>query len=140
MKYTVESDKSTIRDEGELGCKLTYKNLREMFRLPSFAAVTGGLTGDFPSLLAWAEKAHVKVQPFTFEKDKRIMFNLVPKTEDAIVGSVWYGASETISATFNRTGDAIDILGMFYPHKLISYGELNSEDRRISIREIIENL
>jgi hypothetical protein len=140
MRYSVESDKSTIRDEGELGCKMTYQNLREMFRLPSFAAVTGGLTGDFSSLKAWAEAAHVKVLPFIFEKDKRIMFDLMPKTEDAIVGSVWYGASDTISATFDRTGDAIDILGMFYPHRLISYGEPSSEDKRMSIREVIENL
>jgi len=140
MWYTIESDKSTIRNEGVTSCKVTYQNLRELFRLPSFKALTVGLTGDLSGLTTWAKDAHVKVTPFTFEKEKRIMLDLVPKTEDAIVGSVWYGASKAISATFNRTGDALNILGMFYPHWLISYGKLNSQYQRISIREIIEKL
>lgn len=140
MWYTVESDKSTIRNEGETSSKVTYQNLRELFRLPSFTAVRDGLSGDLSGLMTWAENAHVQVRPFTFEKDKRIMLDLVPKAEDVVVGSVWYGASKTISATFNRTADARDILGMFYPHWLIAYGEPNSEDRRMSIREIIEKL
>ncbi|MFL6274478.1 MAG: hypothetical protein ACJ74G_04640 [Blastocatellia bacterium] len=91
-------------------------------------------------MMTWAEDAHVKVLPFAFEKDKRIILDLVPKAEDIVVGSVWYGTSKTISATFNQTADARDILGMFYPHWLISYGEANSEERRMSIREIIEKL
>ena len=33
---------------------------------------------------------------------------------------------------------AADILEMFYPHWLIAYGEPNSEDKRMSPREIIE--
>ena len=140
MRYTVESDKSTIRNEGETSSKVTYQNLRELFRLPPFKALTVGLAGDLSNLMTWAEDAHVKVLPFTFEKEKRIMLDLVPKSEDVAVGSVWYGASKTINATFNRTGDARDILGMFYPHWLISYGEANVEDRRMSIREIIEKL
>lgn len=140
MWYTVEADKSTIRNEGETSAKVTYQTLRELFRLPTFKAVTVGLTGDMSGLTAWAKDAHVNVLPFTFEKDKRIKLDLVPKTEDTVVGSVWYGVSKTIYATFNRTGDARDILGMFYPHWLISYGEPDSEYRRISIREIIEKL
>jgi hypothetical protein len=140
MWYTVESDKSTIRNEGETSSKATYQSLRELFRLPSFKAVTVGLAGDLSGLLAWAEEAHVKVLPFTFEKDKRIRLDLVPKAEDGVVGDVWYGASETIVATFNRTRDAIDVLGMFYPHWLISYGRLNGEYQKIAIREILEKL
>jgi hypothetical protein len=140
MWYTVESDKSTIRNEGETSVKITYQNLRELFRLPPFKAVTVGLSGDLSGLMTWAEAAHVKVLPFTFEKDKRIMLDLVPKAEDVVVGSVWYGVSKTINATFNRTDDARDILGMFYPHWLIAYREPNSDDKRMSIREIIENL
>ena len=140
MRYTVEADKSTILNEGETSSKATYKNLRELFRLPPFKAVTIGLAGDLSSLMRWAEDAHVKVLPFTFEKDKRIMLDLVPNDEDVVVGSVSYGVSKTISATFNRTHDARDILGMFYPHWLISYAEPNSKDRSMSIREIIEKL
>ena len=140
VQYTVESDQSTIQNEGETSAKITYRNLRELFRLPSFKTLTVGLAGDFSSLMAWAEAAHVKVLPFTFEKDKRIRLDLVPKTEDVVVGSVWYGASKTISATFNRTADARDILGMFYPHWLIAYSQPDSEDKRLSIREIIEKL
>jgi hypothetical protein len=111
-----------------------------LFRLPPFKAVRGGLAGDLSGLKTWAEVAHVKVLPFTFEKDKRIMLDLMPKAEDIVVGSVSSGVSKTISATFNRMADARDILGMFYPHWLIAYGEPNTEDRRMSIREIIENL
>jgi hypothetical protein len=140
MWYTVESDKSTIRNEGELGCKLTYKNLSEMFQLPSFDALTVGVSGDHSGLMAWAEDTHVKVLPFTFEKDKRVMFELVPKDKNIVVGTVWYGTSKTISATFSRTSDARDILEMFYPHWLISYGELDSAYTRKSIREIVGNL
>lgn len=138
MQYIVESDKSTIQNEGETSSKITYQNLRELFRLPPFKALTVGLAGDLSGLMAWAEDEHVKVLPFTFEKEKRIMLDLMPKGEDVAVGSVWYGASKTISATFDRTADASDILGMFYPHWLIAYSEPNSEDRRMSIREIIE--
>ena len=140
MWYTVESDKSTIRNEGDLGCKLTYNNLRVMFQLPSFEAMTVGLSGDFSSLMEWTENTHVKVLPFTFEKDKRIKFDLVSKANNIVVGSVWYGASETISATFSRTSDAKDILEMFYPHWLISYSKLDSDYTRMSIREIVGNL
>ena len=139
MQYTVEADKSTIRNDGETSSKVTYQNLRELFRLPPFKAVTVGLSGDLSGLMTWAEESHVKVLPFTSEKDQRIMLDLVPKAEDVVVGSVSYGVSKTISATFNRTAYAIDILGMFYPHWLIAYGEPNSEERRMSIREIIEN-
>lgn len=140
MQYTVESDKSTIRNEGETSSKVTYQNLCELFRLPPFKALTVGLSGDLSGLMTRAKDAHVNVLPFTFEKDKRIRLDLVPKAEEEVVGSVWYGASKTISATFNRTADARDILGMFYPHWLIAYREPNSDDRRMSIREIIENL
>jgi hypothetical protein len=140
MWYTVESDKSTIRNEGESGCKLTYKNLSEMFMLPSFEAMTVGLSGDFSSLMEWTENTHVKSVPFTFEKDKRIKFDLVSKAENIVVGSVWYGASKTISATFGRTSDAKDILEMSYPHWLISYSELGSSYTSMSIREIVGNL
>ena len=140
MWYTVESDKSTIRNEGEMGCKLTYKNLREMFRLPPFDAVTVGLSGNFTSLIEWTKDTHVKVLPFTFEKDKRVMFDLVPKGDSVVVGTVWYGTSKTISATFNRTSDAKEILSMFYPHWLISYGALGLEYARVSIREVLENI
>lgn len=140
MWYTVESDESTIRSEGESGCKLTYQNLGRMFQLPSFDAVTVGLSGDFTSLMQWTEDTSIKVLPFTFDKDKRVMFDLVPKGESVAVGSVWYGTSKTISATFNKTSDAKKILGMYYPHWLISYGLPNSEYARMSIREIVENL
>jgi hypothetical protein len=140
MWYTVESDKSTIRNEGELGCKLTYKNLSEMFQMPSFDAVTVGVSGELSKLMAWAEDAHVKVLPFTFEKDKRVMFDLVSKAENLMVGTIWYGASKTISATFNRISDAKHMLEMFYPHWLISYGEMDAEYSRKSIREVVENL
>jgi hypothetical protein len=140
MWYTVESDKSTIRNEGESGCKLTYKNLSEVFRLPSFEAMTVGLSGDLSRLMAWSENTRVKLLPFTFEKDKRIKLDLVSKSENVVVGSVWYGASKTISATFSRTSDAKDILEKFYPHWLISYSELDSDYTRMSIREIVGNL
>ena len=140
MWYTVEPDKSTIRNEGELGCKLTYKNLSEMFLLPSFDAMTVGLSGDLSGLMAWSEDMHIKVLPFTFAKDKRIKFDLISKAENIVVGSVWYGASKTISATFSRTSDAKDILEMFYPHWLISYSALKSDYTRMSIREIVENI
>jgi hypothetical protein len=140
MWYTVESDKSTIRNEGELGCKLTYKNLSEMFLLPSFDAMTVGLSGDLSRLMAWSEDMHIKVLPFTFAKDKRIKFDLISKAENIVVGSVWYGASKTISATFSRTSDAKDILEMFYPHWLISYSTPDSDYTRMSIREIVGNL
>jgi hypothetical protein len=140
MLYTVETDQSTIRNEGEPGCKSTYRYLREMFRLPTFEMMVRGLSGDFSSLMAWTGAAHVNVLPFTFEHDKRIKFDLVLKAENVVVGSMWYGASNIISATFNRTRDAKDILEMFYPHWLISYGKLGSEDARMSIREIVANL
>jgi hypothetical protein len=138
MWYTVESDKSTIRNEGDLGCKLTYENLREIFLLPPFGAVTIGLSGNLSGLMQWTEDTHIKVLPFVFKKDKRVMIDLVLRTENTVVGSVWYGASKTISATFSRTGDAMDVLGMFYPHWLISYGKLDSGYARMSIREVIE--
>jgi len=140
MWYTVELDKSTIRNEGESACKLAYKNLRKMFRLPSFDSVKVGLSGDLSGLMAWTEHTHVKVMPFTFEKDKRVKFDLVSKTGNVVVGSVWYGKSRTISATFSKTSDAKEILGMFYPHSLILYGDHGSEYRTISIREIIEGI
>lgn len=140
MWYTVESDKSTIRNEGERSCKSTYNHLRKMFQLPSFHAVTLGLSGDFSSLVEWSQDTQVSVLPFAFGKDRRIKFDLVPETESAPVGTVWYGTSETISATFSRTSDAKDILGMFYPHWLIFYGNLDSEHTTMSIREIIEKL
>src|ERR1044072_6071312 len=101
MWYTVESDKSIIRSEGESGCKLTYQNLRRMFQLPSFDAVTVGLSGDFTGLMQWTKDTHIKVLPFTSGKDKRVMFDLVPKGESVAVGNVWYGTSNTISATFS---------------------------------------
>jgi hypothetical protein len=53
---------------------------------------------------------------------------------------MWYGASKTINATFGRTRDAKDILGMFYQHWLISYAHLDSEYARVSIREVLEKL
>jgi len=140
MLYTVETDQSTIRNEGEPGCKSTYRYLREMFRLPTFEMMVHGLSGDISSLMAWTGDAHVNVLPFTFEHDRRIKFDLVLKTENVVVGTMWYGASNIISATFNRTRDAKDILEMFYPHWLISYGKLGSEDARMSIREIVANL
>ena len=140
MQYTVESDQSTIQNEGETSSKITYQNLRELFRLPPFKALTVGLAGDLSGLMKWAEDAHVKVLPFTFEKDKRIRLDLVPKSEDVAVGSVWYGASKTISATFSRMAAARDILGMFYPHWLIAYSEPDSENKRMSMRESIENM
>ena len=138
MWYTVESDKSTIRNEGGLACKLAYKNLREMFRLPSFDSVAVGLAGDLSSLVAWAEDTHVKVLPFIFEKDKRVKIDLVSKTGSVVAGSVWYGKSETLSATFVKTSDAKDMLSMFYQHSLVLYGDHGSEYRTMSIREIIE--
>lgn len=138
MWYTVEPDKSTIRNEGRLACKLAYKNLREMFRLPSFDSVIVGLSGDLSSLIAWTEDTHVKVMPFIFEKDKRLKIDLVSKTGSVVVGSVWYGKSETLSATFVKTGDAKDILSMFYQHSLVLYGDQGSEYRTRSIREIVE--
>jgi hypothetical protein len=55
MWYRVESDKSTIRNEGEPGCKLTYKNLRELFRLPSFDTMMVGLSGEFNRLMQWSQ-------------------------------------------------------------------------------------
>jgi hypothetical protein len=140
MWYTVESDKSTIRNEGQSGCELTYNNLGVMFQLPSFETVTVGLSGDFSSLMEWTENTHIKALPFTFEKDKRMKFDLVSKAENIVVGSVWYGASKTISATFSRTSDAKDFLEMFYPHWLISYSEFNSDYTSMSIREIVGNL
>ncbi len=138
MWYTVESDKTTIRNEGKLGCELTYRNLREIFRLPPPAAVSFGLSGDFSKLMDWNQRAHVEVLPFTSGKDIKIKIELVPMGGSAAVGSVWYGASKTISASFDRPGDAIDMLGMFYPHWLISYSALGSEYARMSIREILE--
>jgi hypothetical protein len=140
MWHTVESDKSTIRNGGELGCRLAYKNLSEILQLPSFEAMTVGLSGDFSSLMKWTENMHVQALPFTFEKDKRIKFDLVSKAENILVGSIWYGASKTISATFGRTSDAKDILEMPYRHWLISYSELGSDYTSMSIREIVGNL
>jgi len=99
-----------------------------------------GISGDLSRLVEWAEDSHVKLLPFTVEKQKRIRFDLVPIAENAVVGSVWYEGSKTISATFRRTGDAKDILGMFYPHWLISYRSRGSDYRRVSIREIMEGL
>jgi hypothetical protein len=129
-----------MRNEGELACKLAHKNLSSMFRLPSFDAVTVGLSGDFSSLMKWTEDAHVKVLPFTSEKYRRLKFDLVPKGGNTSVGSVSYGDSYTISATFSKTSDARDILEMFYPHWLISYRELGSEYTRMSIREVVGRL
>jgi hypothetical protein len=140
MLYSVEADQSTIRNEGEPGCKSTYRYLREMFRLPTFEIMARGLAGDFSSLMAWTGDAHVNVMPFTFEHDKRIKIDLVLKTENIVVGTMWYGASNIISATFNRTRDAKDILEMFYQHWMISYKALGSEDARLSIREIVATL
>lgn len=140
MWYTVESDKSTIRNEGKLGCELTYKHLREMFQLPSFDEVTVGLSDDFSGLMEWNQDTHINVMPFTSGKDKQINFDLVPKGENIVVGTVTCGASKTISATFSRTSDAKDILEMFYPHWLIFYGDLGSGYTRMSIREIVEGL
>jgi hypothetical protein len=138
MWYTVESDKTTIRNEGKLGCGLTYRNLREIFRLPPPGAVSLGLSGDFSGLMEWNQRTHVVVLPFTFEKDKRIKIDLVPIGGNSAVGSVWYGASMTISASLSRTRDASDILDMFYPHWLISYAALGSKYARMSIREVLE--
>ena len=140
MLYTVEAEQSTIRNEGEPGCKSTYRYLREMFRLPTFEVMAHGLSGDFSSLMAWTGDAHVNALPYTSEHDKRIKFDLVLKTENIVVGTMWYGASNIISATFNRTRDAKDILEMFYPHWMIAYRALGSEDARMSIREIVANL
>ncbi len=116
MWYTVESDKSTIRDEGRLHCELTHRNLREIFRLPPLDAISLGLSGDFSNLLEWAEGKQVEMLPFTLEKDRKIKIDLVPIDGDAAVGSVLYGASKTISATFNRASDAKEILLRFYQH------------------------
>ena len=138
MWYTVESDKSTIRNEGEPGCKLTYKNLRELFRLPSFDTMMVGLSGDFNRLMQWSQDAHVRVLPFTFEKDRRIEFDLVSKAENIVVGTVSYGISRRLNATFGRTGDARDILSMLYPHSRIFYSSLGSGYAALSIREILE--
>ena len=138
MWYTVESDKSTIRNEGELGCKLTYKNLRELFRLPSFDTMIAGLSGDFTGLMQWAQDAHVRVLPFTLEKDRRVEFDLVSRTESIVLGTVSYGISKKLNATFGRPGDARDILGMFYPHSRIFYSSLGSAYAALSIREILE--
>ncbi|HST22012.1 MAG TPA: hypothetical protein VLR90_12885, partial [Blastocatellia bacterium] len=77
MWYTVESDKSIIRSEGESGSKLTYQNLGRMFQLPSFDALAVGLSGDFTGLMQWTKDTHIKVLPFTFEKDKRLIFDLI---------------------------------------------------------------
>ena len=140
MWYTVESDKSTIRTKGEQDSKLIYQNLGRIFQLPPFDALTVGLSGNFTGLMQWTEDTQIKVLPFTFEKDKRLMFDLVPKGESVAVGSVWYGTSKTISATFNKTSDAKEILGMYYPHWLISYGTIDSDYARMSIREIVENI
>lgn len=140
MWYTVESGKSTIRNEGELGSKLTYKNLREVYRLPSFDVVALGLAGDFAGLMEWSQDAHVRVLPFTLEKDKRIELELVLKTEDVVSGSVSYGTSKTLNAAFSRDGDAREILGMFYQHSRIFYGALDSEYVAIPIREIVEKV
>jgi hypothetical protein len=73
MWYTVESDKSIIRSEGGSGCKLTYQDLRRMFQLPSFDAVTVGLSGDFTGLMQWTKDTHIKVLPFTSEKGNYIL-------------------------------------------------------------------
>ena len=140
MLYTEEAEQSTIRNEGEPDCKSTYRYLREMFRLPSFEVMARGLSGDFSSLMAWTADAHVKALPYTSEHDKRIKFNLVLKAENVVVGTMWYGASNIISATFNRTRDAKDILEMFYPHWLISYRALGSEAARMSLRAIVANI
>jgi hypothetical protein len=99
-----------------------------------------GLFGDLSRLVEWAEHQQVKLLPFTFENDRRIKFDLVPITENVAVGTMWYGASKTINATFGRTRDAKDILGMFYQHWLISYAHLDSEYARVSIREVLEKL
>jgi hypothetical protein len=138
MWYTVESDKTTIKNEGQLGCELTYRNLREDFRLPPPDAVAFGLSGDFSRLIEWNQLNHVEVLPFTFEKERRIKIDLVPTGGNVAVGTVWYGASKTISASFSRTSDARDMLGRFYPHWLISYAALGSEYARMSIREVLE--
>ena len=140
MWYRVESDKSTLRHEGETGCKSVYDKLRKVFRLPSFDAMKAGLSGDLSRLVEWADNKQVKLLPFTFENDRRIKFDLVPITENVVVGSMWYGASKTISATFGRTRDARDILEMFYQHWLISYAHIGSDYARVSIREVLEKL
>jgi hypothetical protein len=140
MWYTVESDKSTIRDEGELVCQLTYNKLRKAFQLPPFDAVSDGLSGDLSSLMQWNQDTKGRVLPFTFEKDKRIKFDLLSKSDNVVVGTVWYGASKTLCATFSRTSDAKEILSMFYQHWLIYYGALNAEQTTMSIREIVGKL
>ena len=140
MWYRVESDKSTLRHESETGRKLVYDKLRKVFRLPSFDAMKAGLSSDLSRLVEWADNKQVKLLPFTFENDRRIKFDLVPITESAAVGTMWYGASKKISATFDRTIDARDILGMFYPHWLISYAHVDSDYARVSIREVLEKL
>lgn len=148
MWYTVESNKSTIRNEGEQACRLIHKNLSEMFRLPAFNAVSVGLSGDFSGLAEWAEDANVAMLPFTFEKDRQLKFDLVPRGGNTAVGSVCYGASDritaannaTIKATFGETSDAKEVLEMFYPHWLISYSQLGSDYVRMSIREVVEKL
>jgi len=140
MWYRVESDKSTLRHEGETGCKSVYDKLRKVFRLPSFDAMKSGLSGDLSGLVEWADNKQVKLLPFTFENDRRIKFDLVPITESVAVGTMWYGASKEISATFDRTRDVRDILGLFYPHWLISYAHVDSDYARVSIREILEKL
>ena len=140
MWYTVESGKSTIRNEGESGCRSIYKNLRELYRLPSFDVVALGLAGDFTRLMEWAQDAPVRVLPFTFEKDKRIELELVLKTEDIASGSVSYGTSKTFNAAFRRDGDAREILGMFYQHSRIFYAAPDSKKVAMSIREIVEEM
>lgn len=140
MWYTVEPDKSTIRSEGTQNCEATYKRLREIFRLPTLTSLRAGLKGDFSSLMAWNQDNDIKVLPFTFEKEKRIKVNLVPKNENVVVGNVWYGDSKTVSAMFTRTGDAKDVLETFYPHSFAFYGNLDSPYSAMSIREIIEKL
>lgn len=140
MWYTVESNKSTIRDEGRLHCELTYKNLREMFRLPPPDALSLALSGDFSSLVKWTEGKHVEMLPFTFEKDRKIKLDLMPIDGGAAAGSLLYGASKTISATFSRAGDAKEMLLKFYQHWLISYSHLGSQYIRMSIREVVERI
>jgi hypothetical protein len=97
-----------------------------------------GLSGDFTGLMQWSQDAHVRVLPFTFENDRRIEFDLVSRTEDIVVGTVSYGISKTLNATFGRSGDASDILSMFYQHSRIFYSSLGSAYAALSIREILE--
>jgi hypothetical protein len=142
MWYTLGSDWSTLRSEGEVSCRATYGKLRTIFRLPTFEEISEALSGKSPSLAAWAKSTQVNLTQLNSEKKSRERFqlDLVPKGGTESVGSLLCDRAGSLVATFKRVGDAEEVLGQFYPHSGIFYGRSDSEYEAMSIREVLERL